>query len=283
MECLMSRKLQEEEDRINYTEGSLYVQQAPNGDGKEAPSLQKRASSRYRLREKNPKRKIHPVNSTTDTVQSLKLRIYQLLEVPPFQQALWFHDILLDNESSPVSSYRIPNGSDLTLVIVEGNPELLEEETASKEQCEEGFKGSIFYSKSSKDTIEPPAPTTEEQETTNNKEETEDTKIEKTNGKDHTTDESPSNTENENNKNESTSNNIIISNNNEDNNNDQQNNHLHENKDTNVQPQLNGHHIPSLPTSTPPTSIDEDVIMPDVVYVSIPLIDDESISKNRRD
>jgi hypothetical protein len=31
----------------------LFIQQAPNGDGKEAPSLPKRASSRYRLREKS--------------------------------------------------------------------------------------------------------------------------------------------------------------------------------------------------------------------------------------
>eukprot|EP00026_Physarum_polycephalum_P000821 Phypoly_transcript_00822.p1 GENE.Phypoly_transcript_00822~~Phypoly_transcript_00822.p1 ORF type:complete len:1300 (+),score=300.82 Phypoly_transcript_00822:456-3902(+) len=181
VDCLTSRKLQEEEDRINYTEGSLFIQQAPNGDGKEAPSLPKRASSRYRLREKNPKRKLHPVNSTTDTIQSLKLRIYQLLEVPPFQQALWFNETLLDNESSPLSSYRIPNGSDITLVVIEGNPDLLEEENANKGQCEEGFKGSIFYSKK-----------TEQQETTTDttngtKDTTKQEPDEKTNGIDKTT------------------------------------------------------------------------------------------------
>jgi len=62
---------------------------------------------------------LHDVSST-DTIQHLKLLIYNETDIAPCEQTLYFGDVLLDDSKAPLRSYNVIPDVTLSLVRVEG-------------------------------------------------------------------------------------------------------------------------------------------------------------------
>jgi len=103
------------------------------------------SASRYSLRSKDvtKKEKIEGLKHS-DSLQHLKLRIYEKMDIPPFQQALFLEEKPLENDQLTLSHYKIYPGVTLVLEKKEEDVEILDDIPSN--YYEEGFKGTGLYS-----------------------------------------------------------------------------------------------------------------------------------------
>ncbi len=81
--------------------------------------------------------------SATDTLHTLKLKIFQELEIIPIQQKLSKGGTVLEQDDFTLAQYNIIPGTTLMLEKIQENQELLDE---SRPEVEEGFKGTVLHS-----------------------------------------------------------------------------------------------------------------------------------------
>lgn len=144
---------------MNYTDAHLFVikreKEAPKNSendgfvvvGKKNKHKNNSSSHSYSTRSKEaPKSiKIEPVNCN-QTLQTLKLQIYQETDIAPFQQTLFYNGQPLENDEWSLSMLNITPRTTLYLEKKEENSDVLEDDSSFSREVEEGFKGTALHS-----------------------------------------------------------------------------------------------------------------------------------------
>lgn len=174
-ECSAKEQELIQEKLLQYEKANIYVEIAPEekdvkaeDDFQVATRKKKKAftnnpaptsarANRYALRSANSsapkKEKVEGVKST-DSIHNLKLMIYQVTDIPPFQQTLSYNGLPLERDDFTLAQYRIFPDSVLNLEKSKENDQLLEGELlicriiladVPANYYEEGFKGTGLY------------------------------------------------------------------------------------------------------------------------------------------
>eukprot|EP01114_Cavostelium_apophysatum_P016467 TRINITY_DN4691_c0_g1_i1.p1 TRINITY_DN4691_c0_g1~~TRINITY_DN4691_c0_g1_i1.p1 ORF type:complete len:609 (+),score=204.19 TRINITY_DN4691_c0_g1_i1:121-1947(+) len=164
--CMKEQRRRDEEMRLTYDNADIFIVEKvkePKEDSKDDEGFievkgRKRAppvksvwnnKNNYNTRSKNEKKptktKISGVNSS-QTLQHLKLLIYQAMEIAPFQQNLYTSSgVLLEQDQLSLAQCNIAPGDVLSLEKREES-DTFDEDVPSAYYREEGFEGTIFHS-----------------------------------------------------------------------------------------------------------------------------------------
>eukprot|EP01119_Soliformovum_irregulare_P018254 TRINITY_DN5563_c0_g1_i1.p1 TRINITY_DN5563_c0_g1~~TRINITY_DN5563_c0_g1_i1.p1 ORF type:complete len:1047 (+),score=301.44 TRINITY_DN5563_c0_g1_i1:343-3141(+) len=144
-ECSQAEFQKKRDAKIHFENGELIIVEAPSDAGSSSEwqtigSSGSRRSNRIANKSGGKQHKIEGVNSH-DTIQQLKLRIFEVTSIAPFLIALTKDGVAVDDDDKIISSYEIENHSHILLTKRPEDTEILDEAPVPRHTVETGFSG----------------------------------------------------------------------------------------------------------------------------------------------
>jgi len=139
--CVDEQQKKDFEDKLCYTNQDIFVVKRDSKASNNSTSTNSDNKHRMRTRGSDQRRRISNV-SATDTVQHLKMLIFDVTNLSPIQLKLYKGDTVLDQDELTLAQVGVIPGITLQYEEVEENLELLDDR---EPEFEEGFKGTTLY------------------------------------------------------------------------------------------------------------------------------------------